>query len=265
MGSTARKVAGGLIVTAVVALTACGAHSTAADQPRARASVRDSAGSTMISDVFGGGCDQLPPAGHAGSLTTMAHQSAAVAIASNPVLSDFAAALRSTPTDTRLNGDRGLTVFAPDNDAFEKLHRGIGDDAFAHLRSAYDQGSFLPHLIVTQRLSRASLTAAGSVEVDDGDKVTIAGGGPTITVADAGLPPAHVVCGNIPTANATVFIIDTVLMSPGSQLAHTSPQRTVHCAPDPRAHDDAVLCFDAHPILDPQSPTATPGGKHSGY
>jgi hypothetical protein len=71
-----------------------------------------------------------------------------------------------------------------------------------------------------------------------------------------------VVCGDIPTANATVFIIDTVLVSPESQLAHTTPQKQVHCAPNPNAHDNAELCFN------PPEPTTapdTPRDPHTTY
>lgn len=177
---------------------------------------------TTISDVFGAGCDRLPQAGHAGSLTAMADQSAAAAIASTPALRDFATALRSTTMDTRLSRDRGMTVLAPTNDAFDKLHRKIGDDAFANLATNYDRGSFLPHHLVNQRLTHDNPTTAGAVEVLDGGHLTITEDGPTVTIADTGRPPAHVVCGNIPTTNAIVFIIDTVLVSPSSQLAHVA-------------------------------------------
>ena len=42
-----------------------------------------------------------------------------------------------------------------------------------------------------------------------GDMVTINGSGESATVGDE---KATVLCGNIPTANATVYVIDTVMM-----------------------------------------------------
>lgn len=249
MSKIDQRLRGGVLLAATAALL-CACRTHPPTPSAAPAAAHNTLGATTTNDVFGPGCSQLPPANQVGSLTAMRHQSAAAAIASNPMLSDFAAALRSTPTDYLLNGDRGTTVFAPDNKAFDTLHRTIGDDAFAHLAANYDRGSFLPHHIADRRLTRDDLTRAGTVEVLDGDRLTVADLEPTITVADPRRPPAHVVCGDISTANGTIFIIDAVLVSPNSELAHTSAPQKVHCAPNPHAHNDAVLCFDAlpHPI-----------------
>lgn len=231
-----RRCCAAVAVVPAAVLSACGAHTQASTAP---GPVRGSPGVTTITDVFGPGCNRLPPDGQTGSLSAMTHQSAAVAIASTPVLSDFATALRSTPTDSLLGRDRGITVFAPDTDAFDKLYRMIGEDAFADLRDNVDRGSFLPHHIANARLTRDNLTTAGRVDVLDGDRLTVADSGSTITIADRGRAPAHVVCGNIPTVNATVFITDTVLISPGSQLAQARAPKSVRCAPNPHAYDDA--------------------------
>ena len=61
-----------------------------------------------------------------------------------------------------------------------------------------------------EQLSSADLAAAGTVTGLGGD-LTFAMDGDTLTV-DAGGGPANVVCADVPTANATVHIIDTVLM-----------------------------------------------------
>lgn len=167
---------------------------------------------TTIGDVLGAGCGRLPQGEQAGSLTAMAHQTAATVIATSQQLSDIATALRSNRTDLRLNGHRLITAFVPDNDAFEKLHRTIGDDAFASLGHNYSQGSFFAHHIVNRCLTRENLSTAGMVQAVDGDRLTIADTGSTITVSDSGRTPARVVRGNIPTSNASVFIIDTVLV-----------------------------------------------------
>ena len=42
-----------------------------------------------------------------------------------------------------------------------------------------------------------------------GDKVTVAGSGEMFTVGDEN---ATVLCGNVPTANAVVYVVDTVLL-----------------------------------------------------
>jgi uncharacterized surface protein with fasciclin (FAS1) repeats len=163
----------------------------------------------------------------------MAHQSAAAAIASTTILCDFAAAVRSTTMDSLLGRGRGITVFAPDNAAFDKLHRTIGDDAFADLRTNVDRGSFLPHHIANARLTRDNLTTAGRVDMLDGDRLTVPDSGATITIADPGRTPAHVLCGNIPTANATVFITDAVLISPAPNWLRPGRRRRAGDVPTP--------------------------------
>jgi uncharacterized surface protein with fasciclin (FAS1) repeats len=50
---------------------------------------------------------------------------------------------------------------------------------------------------------------AGTHKTLEGGKITVKGSGEDFTVGNGG---AKVVCGNIPTANATVYVIDSVLM-----------------------------------------------------
>ena len=49
---------------------------------------------------------------------------------------------------------------------------------------------------------------AGEHETLAGDTITVEGSGEGMTVEGA----TAVVCGNIPTANATVYVIDSVMM-----------------------------------------------------
>ena len=53
----------------------------------------------------------------------------------------------------------------------------------------------------------------GEHETLERDTVTVEGSGDDFTVDD-GTEMANVICGNIPTANATVYVIDSVLMPP---------------------------------------------------
>ena len=54
--------------------------------------------------------------------------------------------------------------------------------------------------------------------LDDGPLVILSGGETTVTVTGAGddlmVNDAALVCGGVQTANATVYMIDTVLMPP---------------------------------------------------
>ena len=69
----------------------------------------------------------------------------------------------------------------------------------------------LKYHVVGQRYDAAGLIQAGSVESLQGSKVTI-GGTPAAPTVN-GTP---VLCGNIPTKNATVFVIGQVLSPPAT-------------------------------------------------
>ncbi|MEU4532339.1 fasciclin domain-containing protein [Micromonospora ureilytica] len=102
-----------------------------------------------------------------------------------------------------LNGAQGVTVFAPTNDAFAKLpkadlDKALADDALLK--------KILTYHVVTTQLSPDTL--AGTHKTLQGDDVTVTGGGTSFTVNGSSM----VVCGNVSTANATVYIVDSVLM-----------------------------------------------------
>ena len=63
----------------------------------------------------------------------------------------------------------------------------------------------LTHHVVGERLSPEDV--AGELETLAGDKITVEGSGEDFTAEGAA-----VVCGNVQTANATVYVIDSVMM-----------------------------------------------------
>ncbi len=105
-----------------------------------------------------------------------------------------------------LNSNPGLTVFAPTDDAFAK----IDSATIEKLKTDSDLlTSILTYHVVEGQASPAAgrrrpQDAAG--RVGRGDRR-----GPDLKVNDAGL-----VCGGVKTANATVYMIDTVLMPPAA-------------------------------------------------
>ncbi|MDQ4117808.1 MAG: fasciclin domain-containing protein, partial [Actinomycetota bacterium] len=75
--------------------------------------------------------------------------------------------------------------------------------------------TILSYHVVPKRYDAAGLVQAGTLTELAGGQVTI-GGTPTApTVTDGKGNTANVLCGNIPTSNATVFVIDKVLMPAG--------------------------------------------------
>ena len=69
----------------------------------------------------------------------------------------------------------------------------------------------LTYHVVPQQLTPMQL--AGTYPTLEKQNLTISGAGSDFTV---GAAKAGVVCGNVKTANATVYLVDTVLMPPAS-------------------------------------------------
>ncbi|MGH3521782.1 MAG: fasciclin domain-containing protein, partial [Mycobacterium sp.] len=96
------------------------------------------------------------------------------------------------------------TVFAPTNAAFDKLPAATIDE----LKTNADMlKSILTYHVVQGQESPAKVD--GTHPTLQGADVNVTGAGNDLKVNDAGL-----VCGGVHTANATVYMIDTVLTPP---------------------------------------------------
>jgi uncharacterized surface protein with fasciclin (FAS1) repeats len=165
------------------------------------------AGNTMASGkTFGSACSSVPATG-AGSFAGMAQAPAATAASNNPVLSTLVSAVQAAGLVDTLNGPGPFTIFAPANDAFTKIPAatlsGVMGDPSGALTKILTY-----HVVAGQKMDAAMLAQAGTVTTVEGGTLTIAKSGDTLTVNGS----ANVICGNVQTANATVFIIDSVLM-----------------------------------------------------
>lgn len=213
MRTTPRLAAIGLVAAAALSLAACGesssmgsgaASTTAAPTTTSSAAMSD--GVTKTSDTFGAGCASLPKeSGNKGSLEGMVTDPVATAASNNPLLTKLVAAVQAAGlVDTLNKTDGKYTVFAPYDPAFEALG---ADTLNAVLADKAKLTSILTLHVVPQRLDKDGLLKAGTLTTVQGGAVKVAGSGDNLTVNDA-----KVLCGNIPTANATVFVIDKVLM-----------------------------------------------------
>jgi uncharacterized surface protein with fasciclin (FAS1) repeats len=159
-------------------------------------------------NLVGPGCaayaEQVPTG--AGSVEGMALDPVAVAASNNPILTTLTAAVsgKLNPkvdlVDT-LNGGE-FTVFAPVDDAFAKIDAATietlkTDDALLSKILTYHvvPGQITPDKIV------------GTHATVQGGSVTVTGSGDALKVDDA-----SVICGGVKTKNATVYLIDSVLM-----------------------------------------------------
>lgn len=191
--------------------TASGSGQTsAASSPMAGDSPSTAASSGAAGVDFGSACSAVPASG-AGSFTGMAQDPVATAASNNPVLSTLVAAVKAAGLVDTLNNAQGITVFAPTNDAFKKIPAATLNSVLANKA---ELTKILTYHVVSGRLSPDQL--AGTHTTLNGGTVTVTGSGTNFTVTGGSASnTASVVCGNVQTANATVYIIDSVLMPAG--------------------------------------------------
>ncbi|MEO6019937.1 MAG: fasciclin domain-containing protein [Knoellia sp.] len=156
----------------------------------------------MTAKPFGPGCAQVPASG-AGSFDGMATAPVATAASANPLLKTLVTAVGEAGLVDTLNGAPALTVFAPIDSAFAALPKATMDAAMAD-----------PKGLLTKVLTNHVIEGKIAPDKIAGDHKTLGGG--TITVSGSGedfkVGDASVICGNVQTANATVYIIDKVLV-----------------------------------------------------
>ncbi|WP_299537709.1 fasciclin domain-containing protein [uncultured Streptomyces sp.] len=210
---TLRRVAVAVSAAAVLplSLTACSSSDDTKDAasgstPSAAASASSPAGDSMAMDEpFGPACSSVPQDG-AGSFAGMAKDPVATAASNNPELSTLVTAVKAAGLVDTLNNAENITVFAPTNEAFAKVPKA---DLDALLADKAQLTKVLTYHVVGEKLTPKQLEK-GSFDTLEKSEVTTAGSDMAYTVNDS----SKVVCGNVPTANATVYIVDTVLMPP---------------------------------------------------
>lgn len=208
---------------AVLGLSACSSDSstdasssseetTSAEAMTSSAPATTSAAADPAANLIGSGCasyaEQVPEG--PGSVAGMSQDPVTVAASNNPVLKTLTQALSGqlNPNvdlvDT-LNGGE-FTVFAPTDDAFAKLDPATIET----LKTDSDLlTSILTYHVVPGQASPAQVV--GTHKTVQGADVTVTGEGNGLKVNEAGL-----VCGGVSTANAQVYMLDTVLMPPAS-------------------------------------------------
>ncbi|GAA2032186.1 cell surface glycolipoprotein Mpt83 [Agromyces tropicus] len=204
-----------LSITAVLALglTACSsggggeASDTMTDEPT-MSEEAESMEADPAADLVGPGCAayaEAVPDGP-GSVVGMSQDPVAVAASNNPLLTTLVAAVSGglNPdvdlVDT-LNGDE-FTVFAPVDDAFAQIDPATIE---ALKTDSETLTSILTYHVVPGQLSPDEVVGAQTTV--QGGTVEVTGSGDDLMVGDA-----EVICGGVHTANATVYLIDGVLM-----------------------------------------------------
>lgn len=136
----------------------------------------------------------------------MANDPAATAASNNPELSTTVTAVTAAGLVDTLNGEGPFTIFAPVNPAFDKLPAGTVDALLADPSGALTD-ILGYHVVVGEQFSSVDLASMDSVETLSGT-VSLSTRDDGAVLLDASTGPAIIVCADIPTANATVFLID---------------------------------------------------------
>lgn len=207
MNTRIRRVAVTVTAAAVLplALSAWSGGGSASASPGTSAGA--SVGRSAVGQPFGPACSAVPESGP-GSLDAMAREPVATAVSHSPALSTLAAAVQKAGLVDTLNDAQNLTVFAPTNDAFAKIPQATLDQL---LNDKAQLTKVLTYHVVGQKLAPEDLRNGSFVTLEK-SRLTTSGSGESYMVNDT----AKVVCGDVKTANATVYLIDTVLMPPGS-------------------------------------------------
>ncbi|WHT22794.1 fasciclin domain-containing protein [Crossiella sp. CA-258035] len=215
MTNTARRTTATLGVASIALLAAaCGSgdmagnSSTPSAAPSSAAAPTSSAMADPARDLVGPGCAdyaKLAPSG-GGSVTGMAADPVAVAASNNPLLKTLVSAVSGKLNPkvnlvSTLNGGE-FTVFAPVDSAFAKIDPATieklkTDDALLTKILTYH---VLPGQITPDKIAGDQKTVQTGV-------LKVTGAGNTLKANDA-----NVICGGVHTANATVYLIDSVLM-----------------------------------------------------
>lgn len=180
--------------------TSASTPSTSEEAPEESTPAEPTAGD----QVFGDGCAAVPTDGK-GSFDGMVTDPVATAASNNPLLSTLVTAVGEADLVGTLNDAPELTVFAPVNDAFAAIPE---DQLNAILADKALLSKILVHHVVGGKLD--PMAVVGEQESLNKDMLTVEGDENGMTVSD-GKVTANVICGNVPTANATVYIIDQVL------------------------------------------------------
>src|SRR5215467_14841863 len=151
---------------------------------------------------FGSDCGMVPATGM-GSFHGMAMDPVVTAASHNPLLTSFAADVEMAGLTADLNTMHAVTVFAPANTAFSKLPAS----SMTMMHSQAELAKILKYHVVSGHVTPAQLASGKPLTTLEGGTLK-----PSKMGAVYEVNTADVICGNIQTANATVYVINKVLI-----------------------------------------------------
>ncbi|MFJ3958776.1 fasciclin domain-containing protein [Arthrobacter sp. NPDC090010] len=207
----------GLSMAATLGLAACGggggtASSSSSSMPDMPSMSPSATQSSMdpSAGLVGPGCQAYAAANPSGpaSVEGMSADPVAVAASHNPLLKTLVQAVsgKLNPKVNLVNtlDSSEFTVFAPVDSAFAKIDAKTIDGLKTDSATL---SKILTYHVVPGQIEPASI--AGTHTTVEGQKLTVSGSGDSLKVNGA-----NVICGGVRTANATVYLVDSVLMPP---------------------------------------------------
>lgn len=152
------------------------------------------------SGTFGPGCSALS------QQADTAKDKVVEAAAAYPQLSQLVSAVVRANLGDTLDGKSDITVFAPDQKAFQNV---TASQLSSLLGNEGQLKKVLTYHVVDERITPEQLSK-GSFTTVEGSKLTTSGSGSDFKVNGT----ANIVCGNIKAANATIYVVDEVLQPP---------------------------------------------------
>jgi uncharacterized surface protein with fasciclin (FAS1) repeats len=196
------------VIAAALALAAagCGSSGAVSAQPAAPAAathhpMASHSDAMASSAAFGPDCGMIPASGM-GSFHGMSMDPVVTAAAHNPLLTAFAADVKTAGLSGGLDSMHAVTVFAPANSAFGKL----SGSQMSMMHTPAELARILRYHVVSGRVTPAELASGMTLKTEEGGSLKGSKMGSVYEVNNA-----SVICGNIQTANATIYVINKVL------------------------------------------------------
>ncbi|MEV1177300.1 fasciclin domain-containing protein [Nonomuraea sp. NPDC049784] len=146
---------------------------------------------------FGPGCASMQS-----SLPGIADKPVATALSQVTELSMFSDAVKKAGLEEKLNSAKDITVFAPDNKAFDAIPKEIRDKLMADKDVL---AKLVKYHVVEGKKAPADLAGA-TLKTMQGRELSVKGSGEDLTINGA-----KIVCGDVHTSNAVVYVVDKVL------------------------------------------------------
>jgi uncharacterized surface protein with fasciclin (FAS1) repeats len=199
--TTRSRLLGGAVLGGLLAVGAAACGGGTAPTAAAPTTTPATTHPATMEDIVGPECSMVPASGM-GSLHSMAMEPVLTAASHSPLLRTWAAEVRAAGLEMTVADLHGITVFVPTSEAFSMAAAGTT----TMMHDMAELRKILEYTVVKGRVTPAELAHGMALVTLEGSSLQPAKMGSVYEVGSA-----EVLCGNIPTSNATVYVISKVL------------------------------------------------------